>query len=327
MSRYVIIGLGSIGRRHAANLRWLRPDAEFTIVRHRGRADDFCENIGATVVDEVARALDGQVDLAVLATPSANHVDALPALIDRGCPILVEKPMVTTQNDADDLASRIARSTPTMRAAGFNLRYLPSILRMKHHIDSGDLGRPVRASFVAGQWLPDWRPGDDYRSSYSADQRRGGGVEMDLSHEVDLARWFFGDLQVEFAKGGRLSGLGLESNDVATAVLTPVDQAGPIVTVTLDYVSRRRVRAYEVVGELATLRWCIDGELTLSTGNGDTPITADQAEFDVATTYVDMMRAVLDAGEASEIGPVQSLSDGLASTRLAIDMRDRGGDR
>ena len=77
---------------------------------------------------------------------------------------------------------------------GCNLRFLPSLQRLKDLIAQGVIGRIVRASFEAGQWLPDWRPRQDYRKSYSADPDSGGGVLFDLIHEIDAAYWILGDL-------------------------------------------------------------------------------------------------------------------------------------
>jgi predicted dehydrogenase len=324
MAHFVVIGLGSIGRRHVTNLAALQPDARFTIVRHRGESDEFCERFGARVVGDLSEVIDGDIDLAVLSTPSADHVQALPALIERACPLLVEKPIVTDVADATAIAALLRRADPALRVAGFNLRHLPSIRRMKDCIDAGDLGRIVRASFVAGQWLPDWRPGTDYRSGYSADARRGGGVELDLCHEIDLARWFFGDLQVDHAAGGKFSSLDLQSNDTATAILSPTGGPSPLITVSLDYVSRCRVRRYEIVGDGGTLSWNIDGELSMATSDGCRSLTVGEDGFDVGGSYVEMMRAVLIAAETGAHDQIQSLDDGLASTVLAVGVRDEG---
>lgn len=322
---FLVIGLGSIGRRHATNLATLYPDARFTVVRHRGGNDEFCRGLQARVVTDLAEVLDDTVDLAVLATPSANHIDTLPTLIERGWPLLVEKPVVTDVADCDEISSLLERATPAVRVAGFNLRHLPSIMRIKDQLEAGNLGQVVRASLIAGQWLPDWRPGADYRSSYSADAERGGGVELDLSHEFDLARWFFGELQVDFATCGQFSDLDIRSHDTAVAALSPLQAPHPLVTVALDYVSRQRVRWYEVVGDRGRIEWCIDGTLDMMTAEGRRSLTGDAVEFDVGSSYVSMLQGVLGAIETGDLTGTQSLSDGLSSTRLALEVRDTGG--
>lgn len=325
MSHFVVIGLGSIGRRHATNLAAAHPDARFTFVRHRGETDEFSERLGARIVTKLDDVLDDETDLAILATPSANHIDALPALIDRGWRLLVEKPIVTSLSDCDLIAARLAAAgTPAaVRVAGFNLRYLPALRAMRSHVER--LGRVVRASFICGQWLPDWRPGTDYRESYSADAGRGGGVELDLSHEFDVARWFFGELGVDFARGGHFSDLDLAANDTSVSVLSPTGRDAPLVTVAVDYVARRRVRWYEVVGELGRVEWNLDDGLRVYTdSSGPELVAAPVRPNDIGETYVDLLRAVLTATGPDDLGSAQTLTDGLASSRLALQVRDTG---
>lgn len=325
MMHFVVVGLGSIGRRHATNLAAFDPDARFTFVRHAGGEDELTRRLGGRVVTSLDQIPDEPVDLAVLATPSANHIDTLPSLIRRGWPLLVEKPIVTEIADCDAITELLEQSVPAVRVAGFNLRYLPSLRRIKDLLSGGELGNVVRASFIAGQWLPDWRPGVDYRSVYSADASRGGGVELDLSHEFDVARWWFGEMQVDFARCGRFSDLDLRSNDTAVAVLQPSDRPAPVVTVALDYVARRRVRWYEVVGDQGRIEWNLDGSVDLTTADGRSVLCPDDGDFDVAATYVDMLQATLGAVATGDTSETQALVGGLASTRLALDVRDRGG--
>lgn len=330
MSRhFLIVGLGSIGRRHMGNLAERNPGARFTVLRHAAAPDPLCDRLGATVTADAAAALAGDYDLAVISSPSANHIDSLPDLIARATPLLVEKPVVTSLADCDRIEALLAAAPPALRVSGFNFRHLPVIQQMRRIIRSGELGRIVRASFTAGQWLPDWRPGSDYLAGYSADAARGGGVELDLVHEIDLARWFFGEMDLQFALGDRLSGLGLRANDVSVMVMTGRQQRGPMVQVALDYVSRKRLRHYEVVGDLGGLCWDIRGTLERITPDGREVIAEVPGGFDVAASYLSMIDAIAamdgTTGEGRDWPEgLQSLADGVASTRLALAARDRG---
>lgn len=323
MNHILLIGLGSIGRRHLTNLAAQFPAARFTVLRHAARPDPLCDRLKAQIITALDEVLHEDVDLAVVATPSANHIDTLPRLIERGWNLLVEKPVVTDLADCDSIAAALAKAPPAVRVAGFNFRFLPSLDRMRGLIRGGDLGQVVRAAFTAGLWLPDWRPTQDWRTGYSADAARGGGVELDLVHEIDVARWFFGDLALEFALGGRHSALNLAANDVATMVFSAQGKA-PIVQVTLDYVSRRRLRHYEIVGDKAGLLWSIDGALDHLGPQDRHSLSTDPADFDVGRTYIAMTECLAAAIAGDWREPLQSLEDGLASTRLAIAARDMG---
>lgn len=320
----VIVGLGSIGRRHATNVATVRPDARLTFVRHHGGEDDFARRLRARVVGSIDDVELTSCDLAILATPSDRHVDALPTLIRAGCPLMIEKPVVTDLDDCDTIESLLAESPPARRTVGFNLRYLPSLRRVRDLIDAGRLGRIVRASFTAGQWLPSWRPDVDYRTVYSAASIAGGGVELDLAHEFDIARWWLGDLAPLFAAAGTFSGLDISTSDTATSVLVPPGGRAPLVTVTLDYVARPRIRRYEVVGDAGTVQWSVDGSLRVETDDGSIDESFDDDGFDVGATYRTMLEAMLAPADGARWPSVQSVEDGLATTRLALAVRRLG---
>lgn len=327
--RFLIIGLGSIGRRHMTNLAQRYPNAHFTVLRHSAAPDPLCDHLGATVTADRAAALSGEYDLAVISSPSANHIDSLPQLIIQGTPLLVEKPIVTSLADCDRIDALLKTAPPALRVAAFNFRHLPVLQHMRMIIQSGELGRIVRANFTAGQWLPDWRPGTDYRAGYSANAMRGGGVELDLVHEIDLARWFFGEMELRFALGGRLSDLDLQANDVATIVMTGTSRRagwnGPIVQVSLDYVSRHRLRHYEIVGDRGGLCWDIAGTLDRITPQGRERVLCVPDGFNVAASYIEMIEAIESALQGADWpSNLQTLADGVLSTRLALAARDYG---
>lgn len=323
MTHFVIIGLGSIGRRHARNLAVLQPNSRFTFVRRIAETDELSEALAADVVTDLGD-IDGDVDLAVVATPSADHAVVLPELINRAWPLFVEKPIVSEVLDCDRIESILDDAPPALRVAGFNLRYLPSLLRLRRELATVGVGRLARASLVAGQWLPDWRPDADYLDSYSAHASRGGGVELDLSHEFDIARWLFGELSVVAARGDKRTELGLDSNDTSISVLAPASGDGPTITISLDYVSRRPVRRYDIVGDDASLTWSLDGTLDRIERDGIVSLPASHGDFALSETYSSMMRSTLDGASTGNGQHVQSLRDGLASSRLAATVRDLG---
>lgn len=319
MKRFLIAGLGSIGRRHTRNLAALYPGSDFTFLRRSVQPDDLVAELGGRSITAWDQ---GAYDLIVLATPSALHIDLLPELIASGCPLLIEKPIVTSQADCDTISAALAAASPAIRTSGFNFRHVASLMQARKVIAEGSLGHIVRASFKAGQWLPDWRPTQNYRDSYSASQKLGGGVELDLVHEIDVARWFFGELDLKYAIGGRLSRLEIESNDCASMILAP-QSGGPIVDISLDYVSRQRVRRYEIIGDEATLIWDINGLLELRLPDGECrPLAQAETGFDIAASYVDMLSRAIAAQEGIWADPLQSLADGLISSRIAIEARE-----
>jgi predicted dehydrogenase len=319
--RILVIGSGSIAHRHVANLQAMDPDASFILLRRGARRDAWSDGLGATVTGDVSAALAEHPDCALVCTPSALHVEALLPLIAAGLPLYVEKPVVTSRDGIERVrgALRAARyQAPSL--AGCNLRFLPSLQRMRSLLREGSVGAVVRATFEAGQWLPDWRPQQDYRRGYSAQSALGGGVVFDLVHELDAARWFFGGFDRVRAILGRFSGLQIDSEDCA-AILLGRDH-GPVVSIGLDYVSRRPVRHYEVVGTEGSLRWDLTAR-SLERVRADCVDVIDCGEhgFDVAETYRSAVREFVTALETGA-DTSQDIHEGLASAELAMRVKE-----
>jgi predicted dehydrogenase len=293
-----VYGSGSIGKRHIANIRAIDPDAEaFTFAR--GEALKNC-------------------DAVIVATPSSLHMRILEEAIAQAIPCYIEKPVVTESADVSKL-ELLSVSMPTL--VGCNLRYLGSLRRLRDMLKTGAIGRPVRAIIEAGQWLPDWRPAADYRQSYSAKIGLGGGVIFDLIHEIDLARWLFGEFDTVKAVSSRLSDLEIETEDTASIILAGAGV--PIVSVNVDYVSRKPRRSIVIIGDKGNLIWSLPGKsLALESATETTVIDCGTDAFDVSRTYVEAMGEFLDAVKTGK-PTSQDIGEGLKTVRLAIKAKQQ----
>ncbi len=143
---------------------------------------------------------------------------------------------------------------------------------------------------------------------------------LDLIHEIDAARWLLGDLSPVACQIAAIPALEIPTEGVATALLRSAN--GTLVQIGLDYVARRHLRRYQLVGERGTLIWDLaDQFLQLQTPERQQMIDCGNSGFDVATTYRTAMQAFL-AGLRGEAAPVQPLQDGLASAELAIALKE-----
>jgi predicted dehydrogenase len=319
--RIAIAGTGSIGRRHIRNIQKFVADCEFVLIREDGADDAYSRELRAQVFRSIQHAIPTGLDAVVVATPSALHLTTLASAVKAGLPVYVEKPVLTSSADALALRKLISERgyrAPTL--AGCNLRFLPSLQRMRNLLKEGAVGKVVRALLEAGQWLPDWRPQQDYRNGYSARNELGGGVVLDLIHELDATRWFFGDFDNVKASLGRFSGLEIDVEDCASIVLSR--QSGPVVSVNLDYVSRQPIRRYAVVGTEGSLVWDLSTRsLQLVRADGISNVDCGDDGFDMAKTYdmamIDFIVAVRDGSPTS-----QDIHEGLASVELALRVKE-----
>lgn len=241
--RILVIGAGSIGRRHALNLTAL--GARVTVMDVDQARAASIEGVAYAPYDPLAAAAH---DAVVIASPSSLHGEHLAMAAPLVGHVLVEKPMVASVDELrliDGLDGRVM--------VGYNLRHHAPIAELHRRYVAGDFGRAISARLWFGSWLPDWRPQVDYRTTYSARRSLGGGVLVDAIHELDLAVWFFGpELAVAGAIVSTRSDLDIDVEDTVLAALATPD--GLPIAVTLDYVSRVYRRGIEIVGDEATAR-------------------------------------------------------------------------
>ncbi len=316
--RVLIVGTGSIGRRHMASLRALVPGVSFDLLREADRSSQLAGGVGETQSGSLEEALSKLPDLMVIATPNSLHLRYLLAAIEWQIPFYAEKPVVTSREDAATLRRQIAGRLPP-HIVGCNLRFLPSLLTLAGLLHDSVAGRIVRARFEAGQWLPDWRPSRDYRSSYSASAALGGGVLLDLIHELDAALWLLGDFSQVRAITARASTLEIDCEDVACLLLARPN--GPVASVEVDYVSRTPVRRYVVVGDQATLEWDLHRRaLLICRKDAVEAVRLDDSAFDVGATYRAAMHELLTAvAEGRQTS--QPLREGLRSVDVILAAR------
>lgn len=252
--RYLIVSLGSAGRRHLRNLRALRPGAEIGVLRLGPGTDDRSIPEGADqLFVTVDQALAFEPTAAVVAGPASTRVALATTLADHGMHLLLEKPLGHDLSGVVPLLD-LCRERRLTLMTGYNLRFSPSLREAKHLIESGFVGHILGARAEVGQYLPDWRPGGDYRKSVSATRSMGGGVLLELSHELDYILWLFGFPQRVTARGGTYSHLEIDVEDMVEIVLE-YEAPRRLVCVHLDMVQRAPVRRCRFIGDLGTMIW------------------------------------------------------------------------
>lgn len=319
-TRILVTGRGSIALRHVRCLREELPGFELAVLSSTGEVDLGFQP--CSVFLTLAQGLRWKPDAVVIASVSSRHGAELLACLEMGLHCLVEKPLVVTRAELDVL--RTAIRNMAFRSAivvGCNLRYLPVVRQLVASLGDVHTGAVVRAHLEVGQNLMQWRPHRDVSHSYSAQPDLGGGVVFDLVHEIDMARWLLGPLQVRAAVGGRLGHLPIQSDDVHVALLNRSN--GAPVVVSLDYLSQQAVRRYVIVCEGGTLVCDVVAKRLTFSDDGETRLISDvPADFDVAQTYAAQMKDWLAACHDPSHVVVSSLADALESAELMLAMNE-----
>lgn len=306
----LVIGLGSAGKRFIEILATRK--FEIYVYQHRKRLKGVGQSSPLATLDNL-----GRFYAAIIASPTATHTEYLKKLIEAKIPILVEKPLADNFKEAERVIV-LARKNKAKIQVGFNLRYLPIIVKISDFLKNRRLGRILYANIYAGQYLPDWRSEKDYRKTYSASAEAGGGVALDLIHEIDLAQMWFRGIDLNLIRSKKLSDLEIDTEDFVEFAT----ESRPYIRVTLDYLSMVKTRRYVIVGNKGSVVCDIFGQKFIyrSRGNKNETLT-DENLFDIQKTYE---KEIGDFLEKIKSGKEFDLSDrilGLDSLKLAVEAR------
>jgi predicted dehydrogenase len=252
--KFLIVSLGSIGRRHLNNLRRLRPAAQIGVLRLNTTISPDVLPDGVDVqFDTIESALAFRPSAAIVAGPASTHLKVARKLADASLPMLLEKPIADSCNGLRPLIEGCkAQKVPIM--TGYNLRFLPSLQEAKRLLETGCIGQVLGVRAEVGQYLPDWRPASRYQETVSSQRRLGGGALLELSHEIDYLYWFFGLPQYVTAIGGHYSALEIDVEDMVNVCLE-YENRRFLVNIHMDFLQRSPTRGCKFIGEKGTLVW------------------------------------------------------------------------
>lgn len=223
----LIIGYGSIGQRHARLLTELGLNTACVTEQQKTAHHPF---------RDISMALGTwRPDYVVIASPTTRHASDLNSVLEAKFqgPILIEKPIFS------DIAAFAKPLTDSM-FVGYNLRFLDAVAQLKGMLTNQQV---LTVGIWNAQYLPDWRPGRDYRTTSSAQRSMGGGVLRDLSHELDLVLYLFGRIESVQARITHSRTLEIDTEDCVLATFsTSMCETASLYLSYLDRVPRHEIR-------------------------------------------------------------------------------------
>jgi predicted dehydrogenase len=328
--KVLFCGLGSIGQRHARNLRHiLGGDLELLAYRQRGGGPvlnaDMTVRPGTTLEDayelraftKLSDALGEQPDVVFVTNPNSLHLAVALEAAKAGCHLFIEKPIADEIDGVEELL-RIVEQKGLVAFVAYQFRFHPGLRWVKELLESGRLGRLVSAHIVNGEYLPDWHPWEDYRETHPARRDLGGGCLRIQTHELDYALWFFGLPTQVFAVGGHLSDLDVDVDDSVNLLMRCEHNGRSLpVHLHLDYLQRPPQRICEVVGDAGKLKYdYYASEVEFFDLKSRTSETFRFDRFDRNEMFMDELRHFLACLNGQE-NPIVDLSEGLRSMRIA----------
>lgn len=244
--RLVVVGCGSIGRRHTANLRRLGVEDMQVYDPDPGRARALARDCGVKPCWQLEDGYAAGPDAVLVCAPTSFHIDLAVQAVQHGCHVFVEKPLSHSLEGLDELAG-LAHDLRRVVMVGFNLRFNFCTQRVRSWLSQGLIGHVSSARLQVASYLPWWHRWEDYRQGYSARRELGGGALLDATHEIDYALWFFGDPERVYCVAGTFGNLEIDTEDTAELLLSYADRK--VVSLHLDYLQRPPRRRCELVGD------------------------------------------------------------------------------
>lgn len=236
--RFCFIGLGSIATRHINNLNAILGYNAVIDVLRSGKGKELSNDLDA-VINKVfysADELDDHYDAVFITNPTSKHYDTLRNHLYRSDYFFIEKPVFQTGDE--DISEFLASGKVFYTACP--LRYTNVIQYLKKNID---FSKVYSMRCISSSYLPDWRPGTDYRNTYSAHKELGGGVSIDLIHEWDYIHYLIGSPIEVKSIIKKKSDLEIDSDDIAVYIAEYSDK---VVELHLDYFGRKTIRRIEL---------------------------------------------------------------------------------
>lgn len=317
-TRVLVVGCGSIGRRHIRNLRALG-------IRDFILCDTSEESLKAASVGlenpvlttKFKSALLQGPGAAVICTPSSLHLQMALELARHGVHLLIEKPLSDTLEGIEELERAVEeRGLVAMMAMCY--RFHPVFQQVKSLIMSEVVGKIYHVNYFGGHYLPDWHPNADYRMEYAARKKLGGGVILTSIHGLDNIRWLFGEVEEAHAFVDKVSDLEMDVEDLATAIFRL--RGGIYVNWQTDFLQRANQHRMVIAGSRGTIR------ADFLTGVVETYSTelgqwySGRVAFQVNDMYESEARHFFDCIE-KKVAPAADVKDGHKTMRLALAVK------
>ena len=250
--KYLIAGLGSVGRRHMRNLIALG-EKDIVLLRTRKATLPDDELAGYPVETNLQEALKKhKPDAVIVANPTSLHLQTAIPAAEAGCHILLEKPISGSTEGLSQLEDAVKKSGSKVLVA-FQFRFHPGLMRAKQLISNGEIGRIISAHVHFGEYLPAWHPWEDYRQGYAARSDLGGGVVLTQCHSLDYLPWLVGRAKSVWGFTGKISDLEVDVEDTAEIGLR--FESGALGNLHLDFNQQPPAHRFEIIGTKGTIKW------------------------------------------------------------------------
>lgn len=315
MNFILIIGLGSIGERHLNNLIYLGY-TNIIIVSKSGNIPSEFKRF--TVYTDTQKAItENSISHGFICTPTSSHLDDLKILLKNDIPnIYLEKPISHNLIQLDEISSLTLKCKRLV--VGYDLHFDPGLIKIKELLNENKMGKVFSINASVGQYLPDWRPNQDYLKGMSARIDKGGGVMLDLVHEFDYVRWLVGKPKSIACIFQNNHSLAIETEDVADVLIH--FEGNSSATIHLDYHQKKLVRNCMITCEQGTVFWDLTKSEVKIVRYDQEMETFSYNGFERNQRYIDSIKAFLDESKFDD--SLTNFEEALVSLKMVVAAKE-----
>jgi predicted dehydrogenase len=343
MKKVLVVGFGSIGKRHVINLL---THSNVKIIVLTKRKNIKLEKIGKQkkisllksdkfgiapneieiphgkylkFFNSLDQCLAEKPDIGFITNETRYHVPTTMKLIGAGLDLFIEKPVSDSMIGLEKI-SKMIKQKRLITQIGCNFRFHPCIKKIRHLVQTKSIGRVISVQLEHGSYLPDYHPWEDYQYSYSAQKKLGGGVILSQIHDLDYLYWIFGDVNEVFAISGKFSDLQTDTEDFATITLRFKNNI--IGHIHLDWFQRPYFRSCKIKGTDGMIYWDSDSNRVklFNSKENKWNIILNAKNYQKNTMYVDEIKYFLKCLRKRE-NTINGIEDGIRTLQIALAIK------
>ena len=247
--RFLVVGLGSMGKRRIRNLQYLRAGEILGFDLRTDRREEAEKKYGIKTFGDFEKAMGENPDALVISTPPNLHMKYAIIAAQRNKHFFTEASVV---DEGMDKLIKICRGKKIVAAPSCTMRFHPSIKLLKNLIDKGIIGKILTFTYHSGQYLPDWHPWEDYRKFYVSRKATGAAREI-VSFELVWLTWVLGDIGAVSCFKGKLTKLEADIDDAYQLIMK--FKSGVLGHMLVDVISRVPYRTCKFFSEEGIIVW------------------------------------------------------------------------
>ena len=320
MINVLIVGYGSIGKRHLENFLQFK-DIRLTVYTKRNDLQ-LLKKKGIKVSNSLTECLKENPDVGVIANETSLHTPIAIKLAKEGLDLFLEKPLSNSLKDIEKLRA-IVKKKKLITQMGCHLRFHPCIKKIKSLIEQKKIGKIISAQVQCCSYLPDYHRWEDYRKSYAARKNLGGGVILTQIHEIDYMYWFFQEVENVISISGIFSDLDVTTEDYASSLLKFKNKI--VGELHMDYFQRPEFRSCKIRGTKGEIYWdsvdnCVD-VFNMNKKRWETKFDSGFSNnLDTYSSYVEELKHFLKCVKRRK-ETINDLEQGVTTLKIALAIK------